>query len=143
MIITGRGLTEIIAKEGALKIKEVSYIHAEAFPGGEFKHGALALIGPNHPIPVISMVLNDEHFKYNLSTLEQLKAWETKVVVITDCKNKINKELYDYVIEIPSCGKLTALLAVIPFQLLALYMGELRGNSIDKPRNLAKAATTR
>lgn len=115
LILTGRGFTEIIAKEGALKLKEVAYIHAEAFPSGEFKHGPLALIGQDRQMPVIVMVMNDEDFKFNLCTLEQLKARDTITTIITDCKSKIPQNLYDYAIEIPSCGALTALLGVVPF----------------------------
>lgn len=70
LILTGWGLTEIIAKEGALKLKEVAYVHAEAFPSGEFKHGPLALIGQDNKMPVIVIVLDDENFKFNLCTLE-------------------------------------------------------------------------
>jgi glucosamine--fructose-6-phosphate aminotransferase (isomerizing) len=69
MIITGRGLSSVIAREGSLKIKEVTYIQAEAFPGGEFKHGPLALIGPDKAIPIIYIILNDRNFELDINTL--------------------------------------------------------------------------
>ena len=71
MIITGRGLSSVIAREGSLKIKEVTYIQAEAFPGGEFKHGPLALIGPDKAIPIMYIILNDQNFDLDIATLEQ------------------------------------------------------------------------
>jgi glutamine---fructose-6-phosphate transaminase (isomerizing) len=70
LIVTGRGLTEVIAKEGSLKLKEIAYMHAEAFPSGEFKHGPLAMIGEDGKMPVVVIILNDQDFENNLNTLE-------------------------------------------------------------------------
>lgn len=142
MVICGRGLGEIIAKEGALKIQEISYISALAYPSGEFKHGPMALLSPTpDKTPVATIVLDDEFFEANIQTLEQMKGKNAMNIVITDCASKIDKSLYEHVIEIPSCGTLTALLAVIPFQFLTLYLGLNKGNKVDKPQNIAKEQT--
>lgn len=141
MAILGKGLCTPIAQEAALKIKEVTYMHAEGYSSGEFKHGPLALIEENKQTIGAIFVLDDENFEFNMSTLEQLKAKQAYTLVITDCKHKIKDELADRFISIPNCGDLTPLLGIIPMQLLTLHMAKLRGNSVDQPRNLAKTVT--
>ena len=88
-------------------------------------------------------MLNDENFEFNLSSLSQLNAKKAYTIAITDCKERIPEGNADAIIEIPSCGDLTALLGVIPIQLLTLYLGELKGNDVDRPRNIAKTITVR
>ena len=141
MAVLGKGLCEPIAKEAALKIKEVTYMHAEGYSSGEFKHGPLALIEENKKNVAVIYILDNEDFAFNKSTLEQLKAKQAYTVVITDCKHKIADELADKFITIPNCGLLTPLLGIIPMQLLTLHIAELRGNDVDQPRNLAKTVT--
>jgi glucosamine--fructose-6-phosphate aminotransferase (isomerizing) len=140
MAILGKGLCHPIAAEAALKIKEVSYMHAEGFSSGEFKHGPLALIEEEKTVGCIYILDNDD-FAENMSTLQQLKAKKAYTIVITDCKHKISDDAADKIIQIPSCGDLTPLLGIIPMQLLALHLAELRGNDVDQPRNLAKTVT--
>lgn len=89
MAVLGKGLCEPIAKEGALKIKEVTYMHAEGYSSGEFKHGPLALIEEDKKTVGVIYILDDENFEFNMSTLEQLKAKQAYTIVITDCKHKI------------------------------------------------------
>jgi len=141
IFVLGKGLCEPIAKEAALKIKEVTYIHAEGYSSGEFKHGPLALVEEDKQTVGVIYILDDENFEFNMSTLEQLKAKQAYTIVITDCKHKIKDEAADKFIRIPYCGDLTALLGVIPMQLLTLYLAQLKGNDVDKPRNLAKTVT--
>lgn len=141
MAVLGKGLCEPIAKEAALKIKEVTYMHAEGYSSGEFKHGPLALIEEDKKTLAVIYVLDNEDFDFNMSTLEQLKAKQAYTIVITDCKNKIADDLADKFIRIPSCGDLTPLLGIIPMQLLTLHIAQLRGNDVDQPRNLAKTVT--
>jgi len=141
MAVLGKGLCEPIAKEAALKIKEVTYMHAEGYSSGEFKHGPLALIEEDKKTVGVVYILDDENFEFNMSTLEQLKAKQAFTIVITDCKHKIKNELADKFINIPNCGLLTPLLGIIPMQLLTLHIAEMKGNDVDQPRNLAKTVT--
>lgn len=141
MAVLGKGLCEPIAKEAALKIKEVTYMHAEGYSSGEFKHGPLALIEEDKKTLALIYILDNDDFEFNMSTLEQLKAKQAYTVVITDCKHKIADGLADKFIRIPSCGDLTPLLGIIPIQLLTLHIAQLRGNDVDQPRNLAKTVT--
>jgi glucosamine--fructose-6-phosphate aminotransferase (isomerizing) len=127
--------------EGALKIKEISYIHAEGYPAGEMKHGPIALIDKD--FPSIILAPKDSVYDKTLSAVEEIKARGGKVVVITTQgnKEKIKKYAND-VIEIPKTLEiLTPLLSVVPLQLLAYYAGVKKGFDVDKPRNLAKSVT--
>jgi glucosamine--fructose-6-phosphate aminotransferase (isomerizing) len=141
MAVLGKGLCTPIAMEAALKIKEVTYMHAEGYSSGEFKHGPLALVEEGKKTLCLIYILDDDNFEFNMSTLEQLKAKEAYTIVITDCKHRIADELADKFIKIPSCGDLTPLLGIIPIQLLTLHIAQLRGNDVDQPRNLAKTVT--
>jgi glutamine---fructose-6-phosphate transaminase (isomerizing) len=141
MAVLGKGLCTPIAEEAALKIKEVTYMHAEGYSSGEFKHGPLALVEEGKKTVGWIYILDDENFEFNKSTLEQLKAKQAYTIVITDCKHKLADDLADKFIKIPNCGDLTPLLGIIPMQLLTLYIANLRGNDVDRPRNLARTIT--
>lgn len=137
---TGRSLDYITAKEGALKLKEISYIHTEAFPSGELKHGSIALI--EEGTPVISVALYSKILDKTVSNNQELIARGAKVISIAEEGNEFVKDSSDEMIEIPkTLDLLTPLLAVIPEQLIAYYTSVLLGNDVDKPRNLAKSVT--
>ena len=134
----GRAMDYTLAKEGALKLKEISYIHAEAFAAGELKHGTIALIEKD--TPVISIMTQSYLYDKMLSNIQEVKARGAKVITIS---NKEGVEHYsDYVINIPKINEmLTPIIAVIPLQILAYYTSYLKGYDVDKPRNLAKSVT--
>ncbi len=138
MFVLGRGLGYPIACEGALKIKEISYIHAESYPGGALKHGPFALI--EEGMPIIMIVLDDEYANRMHSAAEEVKARGAYTIIITNLK-KYNKKIYDYCINIPDCGVMTSLLCVMPLQYLAYKLGMAKGYNVDFPRNLCKAIT--
>ena len=136
----GRGYNFPIAMEGALKLKEISYIHAEGYPAAEMKHGPIALIDENMPVIVIST--NQSAYSKIVSNIQEIKARKGMVIsIVTEGDTKI-KALSDYTIEIPSISEpLTPILSVIPLQLLAYHIAVLRGCDVDQPRNLAKSVT--
>ncbi|MEK9156708.1 MAG: glutamine--fructose-6-phosphate transaminase (isomerizing) [Patescibacteria group bacterium] len=136
--ILGKGPGESIAREGALKIKEITYMHAEGYPGGALKHGPFALI--TEGTPVILVILDDAHGNLMRTAAEEVRARGAYTVVITD-NMKFAEGVADDVICIPQDGSLTALLATIPLQLIAYELAVLKGLNPDKPRNLAKAVT--
>lgn len=136
--ILGRGLGEPIAREAALKIKEISYVHAEGYPLGSLKHGPFALIDKDTPIFII--MLNDAHASAARTTAEQVRGRGALVIGITD-NPQWAKEVCHFVFEVPSCGHFTPLLSILPFQMVAYELSVLRGINPDKPRNLAKAVT--
>jgi glucosamine--fructose-6-phosphate aminotransferase (isomerizing) len=138
MFILGKGFAEPIAYEGALKIKELTYIHAEGYSGGALKHGPFALL--NDGLPVVLIILDDQHAELMRIAAQEVRARGAFTVVITD-KPSLARNVCDEVIVIPSNGPLTALLASIPLQLLAYEMSVLKGINPDKPKNLAKAVT--
>ncbi|MFH1540697.1 MAG: glutamine--fructose-6-phosphate transaminase (isomerizing) [Elusimicrobiota bacterium] len=136
----GRGLNYPIALEGALKLKEISYIHAEGYAAGEMKHGPIALIDEN--MPVVCIATKGKVYEKVLSNIEEVKAREGIVIAIATIGDKLIKEKTDYVIYIPKTDEtLYPLLTVVPLQLLAYYIGVLRGCDVDQPRNLAKSVT--
>ncbi|KAL7712280.1 Glutamine--fructose-6-phosphate aminotransferase [isomerizing] [Entamoeba marina] len=137
MFVLGKGLAESVAKEGALKIKEISYIHAEGYSGGALKHGPFALIVDQ--LPVVLIILDDEHAGLMRVAAEEVKARGAYLIVITDRKEL--GEVADEVIVVCSAGLLTALVTVVPLQLLAYELSVSQGIDPDKPRNLAKAVT--
>ena len=141
MVVLGKGLCEPIAREAALKIKEVTYIHWDAYSSGEFKHGPISLIEEGKKWIGVVYLLDDENFEYNKSMIEQLNARGAYTIVITDCRYKLSDDLADKFIKIPSWGDLTPVLGIIPMQLLTLYIAQMRGNDVDQPRNLAKTVT--
>eukprot|EP00618_Florenciella_parvula_P031911 CAMPEP_0119468558 /NCGR_PEP_ID=MMETSP1344-20130328/2258_1 /TAXON_ID=236787 /ORGANISM="Florenciella parvula, Strain CCMP2471" /LENGTH=656 /DNA_ID=CAMNT_0007501039 /DNA_START=11 /DNA_END=1981 /DNA_ORIENTATION=- len=144
LFILGKGYGEPIAYEGALKIKECAYIHAEGYSGGALKHGPFALIeGPEGQFgatPIICLVLDDEYAMQMRTVAEEVKARHAEVIIITD-NPKLAEGLDPSPIVIPRNGPLTALTAVLPLQLLAYELALLRGVNPDVPRNLAKAVT--
>ena len=136
----GRKYNMPIAEEGALKIKEISYIHAEAYPSGEMKHGPIALIDEN--FPSLMIVTKDSVYEKNLSGIQEIKARGGKVIAIATEGEKKIKNLTDEVIYVPkTLEMLTPLINAIPLQLFAYYCGIFRGYDVDKPRNLAKSVT--
>jgi glucosamine--fructose-6-phosphate aminotransferase (isomerizing) len=136
----GRGYNFPIALEGALKLKEISYIHAEGYPAAEMKHGPIALIDENMPVVVIAT--NDSTREKVISNIQEVKARKGKVLAIVKENDDIIPELADYCIEIPETEEpLTPLLSVIPLQLLAYHIAVLRDCNVDQPRNLAKSVT--
>jgi len=139
--VLGKGFAEPVAREGALKIKEISYIHAEGTSGGALKHGPFALIEPGTPI--ILIVLDDQHAHLMRTAVEEVKARGAYTVVITNEMRlaQFAHKVVDVTIKIPNNGELTALLAAIPLQFIAYELAVLRGHDPDKPRNLAKAVT--
>jgi len=136
----GRKYNYPIALEGAIKLKEISYIHAEGFASGELKHGPIALIDEN--FPTIAICPSDSVYEKVVSNIEEVRARKGKVIAVATEGNEDIKNLADDVIYIPkTLEMLTPILSVIPLQLFAYYMGVLRGCDVDKPRNLAKSVT--
>ncbi|RMD58929.1 MAG: glutamine--fructose-6-phosphate transaminase (isomerizing), partial [Nitrospirae bacterium] len=139
-LFIGRHISYPIAMEGALKLKEISYIHAEAYAAGEMKHGTIALVDENMCTVVI--VPQDDVYHKTLSNIEEIKARKGKVIAIATAGDKNIEKLATDVIYIPKTDKmLTPLLSVIPLQLLAYYTALKRGCDVDQPRNLAKSVT--
>jgi len=136
----GRGYNFPVALEGALKLKEISYIHAEGYPAAEMKHGPIALIDEN--MPVIIIANNKSAHEKIVSNIQEVKARKGKVIAIVNEGDEIISEIADYVIEIPETDEpLSPLLSVIPLQLLSYHVALMRGCNVDQPRNLAKSVT--
>jgi glucosamine--fructose-6-phosphate aminotransferase (isomerizing) len=136
----GRGYNFPIALEGALKLKEISYIHAEGYPAAEMKHGPIALIDENMPVVVIAT--NKSAYEKIVSNIQEVKARKGVVIAIVTKGDKEISEIADYTIEIPDTEEpLTPLLSVIPLQLLSYHIALVRGCNVDQPRNLAKSVT--
>jgi glucosamine--fructose-6-phosphate aminotransferase (isomerizing) len=136
----GRGYLFPVALEGALKLKEISYIHAEGYAAGEMKHGPIALVDDN--LPVVVVAPRDAWYEKIVSNIQEVKARKGNVIAIVSEGDDGLKELANDIIEIPrSHPALAPLLAVIPLQLLAYYIAVLRGCDVDQPRNLAKSVT--
>ena len=136
----GRGVNFPIALEGALKLKEISYIHAEGYPAAEMKHGPIALIDEN--MPVIVVAPNNGYYEKLVSNIQEVKARHGRVIaVVTEGDEEVIKSA-DHIIEIPeTLEALTPLLTVVPLQLLSYYISVMRGCDVDRPRNLAKSVT--
>lgn len=134
----GRSIDHALANEGALKLKEISYIHAESFAAGELKHGTIALI--ENMTPVVAIITQKDLYDKMLSNIQEVKARGAYIVAVTNDNEKI--KFADDTIQIPEfCQMLTPILAVIPLQILAYYTSYLKGYDVDKPRNLAKSVT--
>jgi len=139
-IYLGRGYLYPVALEGALKLKEISYIHAEGYPSAEMKHGPIALI--DEKMPVIVLATKDKSYDKIVSNIQEVKARKGVVIAIVTEGDTTIKEMADYVIEVPySDFALAPLLTVIPLQLIAYYIAVMRGCNVDQPRNLAKSVT--
>jgi glucosamine--fructose-6-phosphate aminotransferase (isomerizing) len=136
----GRGFNFPVALEGALKLKEISYIHAEGYPAAEMKHGPIALIDENMPIFVIAT--NKGHYEKVVSNIQEIKARSGKIIaVVTEGDTQV-RDIADHVIEVPDTEEaLTPLLTTIPFQLLSYHIAVMLGKNVDQPRNLAKSVT--
>lgn len=134
----GRGIDEAVAREGCLKLKEISYIHSESYPAGELKHGPIALI--ENGITVIGILTDSNLVEKSISNLQEVITRGAKTLVITN--QKLNKDLFDFVIEIPETNSFVSpILSIIPLQLLSYYISKEKGLDVDKPRNLAKSVT--
>ncbi|KAG1255612.1 hypothetical protein G6F68_010219 [Rhizopus microsporus] len=139
-LFLGRGMHYPIALEGALKLKEISYIHAEAYPAGELKHGPLALV-PAH-MPVVTIAPKDELLEKLKSNMQEVRARGGELYVFADADSKIQSAEGMHVIRMPeNYGKLSPILHTIPLQLLSYHTACARGTDVDKPRNLAKSVT--
>ncbi len=139
-IYLGRGVHFPVALEGALKLKEISYIHAEGYPAAEMKHGPIALIDEN--MPVVFLATQDASYDKIISNIQEVKSRKGVVIAIVTEKEQQIKEMADYTIEIPQADPLLMpILSVVPLQLLAYYIAVARGCNVDQPRNLAKSVT--
>jgi glucosamine--fructose-6-phosphate aminotransferase (isomerizing) len=143
----GRGIHYPMALEGALKLKEISYIHAEGYPSGEMKHGPNALIDEN--LPVVVLATRDDSdpasltlYEKSVSNIKEVKARDGIVISVVTTGDKLAKEASDHIIELPPAPDLLSpLLEIIPLQLLAYHIAVRRGCDVDQPRNLAKSVT--
>lgn len=136
----GRGYNYPVAMEGALKLKEISYIHAEGYPAAEMKHGPIALIDEH--MPVIVVAPSQEHYDKVVSNIQEIKARSGKIIAVVTKGDKQVRKLADHVIEVPGISEaLTPILTTIPLQLLSYHIAVLRNCNVDQPRNLAKSVT--
>jgi glutamine---fructose-6-phosphate transaminase (isomerizing) len=136
----GRGYNFAVALEGALKLKEISYIHAEGYPAAEMKHGPIALVDEN--LPVVFVATRDSYHEKIISNIQEIKARKGKVIAVISQSDNIIADMADDYLSIPDADELIApILSVIPLQLLAYHTGVAKGCDVDKPRNLAKSVT--
>jgi glucosamine--fructose-6-phosphate aminotransferase (isomerizing) len=136
----GRGYNFPVALEGALKLKEISYIHAEGYPAAEMKHGPIALV--DEQLPVVFVATKDSYHEKVISNMQEIKARKGKVIAVISEGDETATTLSESVMTVPVCDEMLApLLTVVPLQLLAYYIGVERGCDVDKPRNLAKSVT--
>ena len=136
----GRGLNFPVALEGALKLKEISYIHAEGYPAAEMKHGPIALVDKN--LPTVFVVPKDHTYDKIISNIEEIKSRKGKIIIITDSKDKILRDLSDDLILLPKTNQYVfVILATLSLQLFAFYIAVAKGCDVDQPRNLAKSVT--
>src|SRR5690554_1014648 len=139
-IYLGRGYNFPVALEGALKLKEISYIHAEGYPAAEMKHGPIALI--DEEMPVVFIATKDRSYEKIVSNIQEVKARKGKIIAVVNEGDTQVKNIADYTIEIPQTDEsLVPLLSVIPLQLLSYHIAVMRGCNVDQPRNLAKSVT--
>lgn len=140
MLFIGRGMSFPIAQEGALKLKEVSYIHAEALAAGEMKHGPIALLEPG--VPVLAVIPKDSLYEKTLSNIQEIKARNASLIAVCTEGDRFVPEQAGSVIETPwTDEEFTPFLSVIPLQLLSFHIALILGREIDQPRNLAKSVT--
>ena len=136
----GRGYNFPVALEGALKLKEISYIHAEGYPAAEMKHGPIALIDEQMPIVVIAV--NSNHYDKVVSNIQEIKARKGKIIAVVTEGDTVVREIADYIMEVPNTPEtLSPLVTTIPLQLLSYHIALMLGRNVDQPRNLAKAVT--
>ena len=140
LLYIGRGLDYALSMEGSLNLKEISYIHSEAYAAGELKHGTISLVTDD--MPVIAVATQRELFDKTVSNIKEVKARGAKVVLVTHKCMTVDEEAADYIVKLPTIDDmLMPMLGVVPLQLIAYYTSVLRGNDVDKPRNLAKSVT--
>ena len=140
LLYIGRGLDYVLSMEGSLKLKEISYIHSESYAAGELKHGTISLVTNN--MPVIAVATQRELLDKTISNVKEVKARGAYVVLVTHGYINVDDEVADYKIGLPTIDDLLMpMLTVVPLQLIAYYTSVLRGNDVDKPRNLAKSVT--
>ncbi len=140
MLFLGRGLGFPIALEGALKLKEISYAHAEGYAAGEMKHGPIALIDEN--MPVVVVMPHDAHYEKTLGNVQEVRARDGRVIAIATDGDEEAKKLAEHVLYVPQVPHaVIPLVTVLPLQLLAYYIADLKGTDVDQPRNLAKTVT--
>ncbi len=140
MFFMGRGFDYALSLEASLKLKEISYIHSEAYAAGELKHGTISLIFDG--TPVIALATQDNIFEKTISNVKEVKTRGAKVVILCREDTVVPEDVYDYIVRIPNFeGLFMPMLSIIPMQLFAYYMSILRGCDVDKPRNLAKSVT--
>ncbi len=139
-IYIARGINYPTALEGALKLKEISYINATGYPAGELKHGPIAML--DESMPVLSILMKGGVYEKLLSNSEEAKARNARMIALTNSKDEKLKDLFDFIIEVPDIQELLSpIIAMIPLQLLAYYIAEYLGKDVDQPRNLAKSVT--
>ena len=139
-IYIARGINYPTALEGALKLKEISYINATGYPAGELKHGPIAML--DESMPVLSILMMGSVYEKLLSNSEEAKARNAKMIALTNSKDTKLNDLFDFIIRVPEISEmLSPLIAIIPLQLLAYYIAEYLGKDVDQPRNLAKSVT--
>ena len=139
-IYIARGINYPTALEGALKLKEISYINATGYPAGELKHGPIAML--DETMPVLSILMKGKVYEKLLSNSEEAKARNARMIALTDSADKKLDELFDYIIRVPEVDELLSpIVAMVPLQLIAYYIAEFLGKDVDQPRNLAKSVT--
>jgi glucosamine--fructose-6-phosphate aminotransferase (isomerizing) len=139
-LFLGRGYNFPVALEGALKLKEISYIHAEGYPAAEMKHGPIALVDEH--LPVLFIATKDAYYEKIISNIQEIKARKGQVIAVVSADDTLIRSMADHVMEVPEVDELLApMLSVIPTQLLSYYIGVELGLDVDKPRNLAKSVT--
>ncbi len=139
-IYVARGINYPTALEGALKLKEISYINATGYPAGELKHGPIAML--DESMPVLSILMKGSVYEKLLSNSEEAKARNARMIALTNSKDEKLKDLFDFIIEVPEIQELLSpLIAIVPLQLIAYYISEYLGKDVDQPRNLAKSVT--
>ncbi len=140
LLYIGRGFDYALSMEGSLKLKEISYIHSECYAAGELKHGTISLI--TEGMPVIAVATQSDLFDKTISNIKEVKARGAKVLLVCGEGFEVGKDVADMVIRVPMCEEmLMPMSAIVPLQLVAYYSSVLRGNDVDKPRNLAKSVT--
>ena len=139
-IFIARGVNYPTALEGALKLKEISYINATGYPAGELKHGPIAML--DESMPVLAILMKGLVYDKILSNSEESKARNARMIALTNSTDEKLNDLFDFVIRVPDVQEyLSPLIAIVPLQLLAYYIAEFLGKDVDQPRNLAKSVT--
>ena len=136
----GRGYNFPVALEGALKLKEISYIHAEGYPAAEMKHGPIALV--DEKLPVVFVATKDAYYEKVVSNIQEIKARKGQVIAVVTENDDVIPTMSNDIMYVPEADEIVApMLSVIPLQLLSYYIGVAKGFDVDKPRNLAKSVT--